>query len=293
MIFSSALTSLNDIQEYYDANIQIMIFSLPKVSLRPVRVYEKNEIIEGVKQIHQMGGWAALDMSAFFFEEDLPLIQETIHFCKQNKLDLVYFSDMSVFQVAQAQDYGKHCFYQPNTLITNASDAKFYLDCGMAGVSLAREITLVESLEIANQVQPCEMVIHGKNIMMHSRRKLVSSYFEFCGIQANGASKQLSLMEEKRDTLMPIIEDEQGSHVFSAFTLFSFNEIKQLSLITIGRIENYNQRGNEIVQIAQAYLKVLNNEIEADQISKQYFEKDASYSSGFMYLKTSTVKEAL
>ncbi len=293
---SAACFELADIPKYHQAGIRTVLFSLPFFSARPAGVFTNEQINEGTRQLHQLGMKSAVQLTRFFTESECEACREELAILKEINVDAIYFTDCAVLQLADELNMKEKLIYNPDTLITNACDAQFYLDQGIQCVTLSKEITKEEMIQIAKHVHGrLEVIIHGRLNMMHSKRTLLTSYFEFLGKDTTPARDHgLYLMEETRDEHMPIIEDELGTHVFTGFTLCSFNEVCELkdAGITDMRIESLFLTCDQVCQIAMDYLDVLAGRKQGQELFDQYQKEypTQNISTGFMYKKTSTVK---
>ena len=81
---------------------------------------------------------------------------------------------------------------------------------------------------------------------------------------------------------MFIVQDDQGTHIFTGTRLQMLSEVKDLSLQAI-RIETIFMSADEVAEAISAYSKVLNNEEVAA------YSGDL-YTSGYLYQKTNIVK---
>ena len=111
--------------------------------------------------------------------------------------------------------------------------------------------------------------------IMHSKRRLLSNYFDFLGKKVDVFNKKdIYLMEETRDEHMPIVEDDLGTHVFSGYTLVSFEEIKQLAQSGIRhvRIDGIFHDLDYVCKALSLYQAVLSNEMSGAQ-AKEEFDK--------------------
>ena len=121
-------------------------------------------------------------VNRFFVEEELEALREHLQRLKDLDVDGIYYGDEGVYQEAKALGIENRLIYNPDTLITNHSDVQYYLDEGISMVTISKEITLDEICAIAKKVQgECEVIIHGRLNMMHSKRNLLSNYFSFLG----------------------------------------------------------------------------------------------------------------
>lgn len=293
--FIATLFDLKDIEAYRQAGAGSVVVAVPFFSARGAALFEEQEL----KQIKQACVQAGLKMyvavNRFFTEEELAKLEAFLRYLKALAVDGIYYGDECVLYLAEQLQMKDVLIYAPDTLLTNPYDAQYYLSQGISMVSISKEITLEEICEIARQVQEgIEITIHGRVNMMHSKRKLVSNYLQFIGKEeAIQGKKDLYIMEETRDEHMPIIEDELGTHVFSGYTLVSFEELK--SFVEAG-IKNFKIDGIfhdsayviEALSLYQAILKGADPQAILKQYEKAY-EQD-HVSNGFYYTKTSKVK---
>lgn len=282
---------IENLDQYVNC-IDRLIVSLPDVSIRPVRVYDKNKIKDAVKKAHELGLEVGLNMLCFVMEENIEVFEDALLFCKTNDIDKIYFSDMGVYQMAKEIGLENRLIYQPTTLIASSRDANEYLKLGIDKVVLSREITLADMKQILNECHECEVFVFGYNVMMHSRRRLLSSYFEFTSQEDKSNSKDLYLMEENRDEKMPIFQDDTGTSILSGHIFSLFKEIDELKNCDF-RIEGIRLNEDLVLQAAQDIRSIISHEMNGQDMFETYQKKypDLAFSDGFMYKKTTLVKE--
>lgn len=287
--------TLQDIENYSRHGIDLIIYSLPCVSLRPVCTLNESELKEARKMCNDSSIELGINMMRFFVEDELDMLRESMRLCAEHKVDVIYFSDMSVYMMAKEFDYESHLIYQPNTLITNSVDAQFYIDQNLLGVTCSREITLEEIQAISSKCSGLvEVMAFGYANIMHSKRNLLTSYFSFTGLE-DRSHKLLDLVEEKREGRMPVFQDECGTHVFSDFVLALFKEVHELEKAHVSqlKIEGIFMDSQKVVRAADDFRKVIAHEADGVEVFDAYKKEFNNLSDGFMYQKTSKVKEAL
>lgn len=277
---------------YKNSGIDRILVSMPLVSIRPVRVYTKDEIKWIVNEAHMLNLEVGLNMLNFMMEEEIECFREILLFCKEINMDKIYFADMGVFQLAKEIELVSSLIYQPTTLIASSLDANHYLSLGIDKVVLSREITFEEMKEILSNCKGCEVSVFGYNPMMHSRRDLLSSYFEFSKLEDRSSSRDLYLMEENRFEKMPIFQDSSGTHVLSGSIFCFFEELKDLKNCNF-KIEGRNLSEEIVLNVSKDIHRILNDEISGDQVYEYYQKQypNLTFSKGFLYKKTSLVKE--
>ncbi|MFR6361949.1 peptidase U32 family protein [Amedibacterium intestinale] len=289
--------SLEDLKKLKEAGSTSVVIGTPFFSVRNVHDFSVEELPLVKEECHKLGLRMYVLVNRFFVEEELEALREHLQRLKDLDVDGIYYGDEGVYQEAKALGIENRLIYNPDTLITNHSDVQYYLDEGISMVTISKEITLDEICAIAKKVQgECEVIIHGRLNMMHSKRNLLSNYFSFLGKEENIRNKMdLYLMEEHRDEHMPIVEDETGTHVFTGFTLSSFDEIKDMVHAGIRhfRIDGIFHDVDYVIEALKLYQSVLQDEVKGREVFEAYkkkYEKD-HVTHGFYYTKTSKVKE--
>lgn len=282
------------IKQLKDAGADEILLSVPFFSLRGAHLFAIEELQDIINEIHSRGLLAAINCTRFFMEDELPALRAFLKFLKECKIDHIYFADEGVLYEGARLQMSSCFVYQPDTLIANQKDVAFYLSQGCVAVSLSREITLAEIQQIASNVDGCEVLVHGRFSIMHSRRPLLSSYFSFIGKKERVKDRRdLQLQESTRTQRMPIIEDESGTHVFSEYTLESFAQIQKMqdAGVTRFRIDSIFHDDAWTIAALQDYHAVLQGKVAAEEIVEKWKEqKDENYSEGFYYTKTTLVK---
>lgn len=287
-----------DIELFKQEHVEGVILPVPFFSVRKMNAFPVETLKDLIKECQEANIKTYVPVNRFFIEEELEQLKEFLKQLKEWNADYIYFTDEGVLQTAKELGMEDRLIYNPDTLITNAFDAQYYLDEGIARVCISREITLEEICTIAKKVKDAsklEVMIHGRLPMMHSKRELLTNYMTF--LEKDYPVKNnynLYLIESTRDDHMPIIEDEHGTHVFSGFTLTSFEEIETLKdagIVNV-RIEGMFHDGAYSKEAFNLYYDILNGTKTAKEVYEEYQEKykEDNITKGFYYTKTSKTK---
>ena len=287
---------VEDITRLHEANADGVVVAMPFFSARGAAVFTLEELVQLRSLTTAMNMKLYVLVNRFFMENELEKLREHLRYLKKLAVDGIYYGDESVLYEAKKLELEHLLIYSPDTLTTSSQDVQYYLDEGISMVTISKDITLEETCHIAKQVKgECEVILHGRLNIMHSKRRLLSNYFDFLGKKVDVFNKKdIYLMEETRDEHMPIVEDDLGTHVFSGYTLVSFEEIKQLAQSGIRhvRIDGIFHDLDYVCKALSLYQAVLSNEMSGAQ-AKEKFDKcypDDHATSGFYYVKTSKVK---
>lgn len=282
--------------EKYAQKADAVLCGMKQCSVRCVTDFTQDELKEIALLCQKYDLEMAVALNRFFLEEDLPVLQESLAFLKTLPISRIYYSDESVLCCAMELEMHDRLVYAPETLVTNHQDASYYIQEGIKGVVLSKDITLKELCSISSHCpNQCEVIIHGRVNIMHSRRNLLSSYMEFVKKDVPVRNRlDLYLVEEKREDKMPIIEDEMGTHVFSGYTLASFNELQALQEASVeyARIDGLFHDVDYVLEALDLYHQVMDG-VNPQEIMQAYQEKYAEdhVTDGFYHQATSKIKE--
>lgn len=296
----ASIFTLDDIVKYKSAGAHSIVVGIPFFSLRAHAYFEDEAIVEARNISKEAGLSMYVLVNALFMEDDLEALKEKMLFLKKIDVDGIYFSDEAVLYIAQGLEMEDKLIYNPDTLVTNTMDAKYYLDEGVSMITLSKEITLEDMCHIGDSLKEnrCEVIIHGRLAMMHSKRSLLTNYFDHLNQSYDLMDKKsLYLIENTREDHMPVIQDEAGTHIFSGFTLAAFEEVQYLvdHKITNLRIESLFKDANYTMEALSLYRDILNHKCDAHEVYESYVDqyKADQVEKGFLHQKTSLVKEAL
>lgn len=297
MKFITTPFTIEDIIPMKQAGAAAVMISTPFFSVRGAALFEVSQLPEVKSLCVEQEIEMFVQVNRFFVEEELDALRIHLKQLKDLEVDGIYFTDEGVLHLANELDMADKLMYHPDTLLTNHMDVNFYLEQNLHSIVLAKEITLEEIVSIASlsDASKIEVMIHGRLNMMHSKRPLISHYLNFINKEVDIKHKySLYVMEETRDAHMPILEDDQGTHVFSGFTQCFFDEIKVLEKAGIGyvRIDSIFYDGAYGIAMLKAYQDILQDKRSSDEIMRWYQEAypNDNIASGFLYTKTSKTK---
>lgn len=288
--------AFGDIEKLKTAGAQSVLIAVPFFSARGPACFPIEELPDIKAECVRCQISMYVLVNRIFVEEELERLRDFLKLLKELDVEGIYYGDEGVLYEAARLDMKDRLIYNPDTLITNAMDMQYYLDEGIRMATISKEITLQEMCTVARDVQgECEVVLHGRLNMMHSKRKLLSAYMEFLGKEeAVTDNHQLYLMEETRDDHMPIVEDALGTHVFTGFTLVSFEEIRELYEAGVRhfRIDGIFHDIEYVCEALRLYQDVLKGVRDGRQTYQEYEKKykEDHVGHGFYYTKTSKVK---
>ncbi|MGB4985436.1 MAG: U32 family peptidase [Erysipelotrichaceae bacterium] len=225
------------------------------------------------------------NLNLYYEENDLALV---IKFIEDYKDDNCLFltNTIGLLTLANKEKF----IYQGNKILTNHLDIDFYQDyCD--SVVIANEITYDDILDIVNNTTINKGIeVFGHLLLSVSKRHFLSYYFD--QINSKDDSNDIYyLQEEKRDYLMPIIQNCHGSKIYTPYLIDMINELHYLNenfkYLFLNSFDIAVDKYLLTCELFNAYLDDSSINIK-DQLIDIYSDV---FSSGFLYKKTTLIKE--
>ncbi len=282
-------------------NCDAFIVGEKNKGLRLAHYFQFAEMIEIINICKNRKQKIYVALNKIIHEEELNEIDEYIRKLKEYEIDGIIFGDLAVYQMAKKYGMENKLIYNPETYITNYESVRFFKRKGIKRVSVAKEITLEEIKEIAaKKIMEIDILGHGAVNMFHSMRDLVSNYFRYLKYEEPTAkhNEELYLIEEMRPDKYPIIEDQNGTHVFSSFDLCTINYLDVIieNHVTSIRIDGLFKSDDVLYNIVNVYRQALNDYYQDKLIYQQnkdeYLNRLSNisdirpFNDGFLFKKT-------
>ena len=266
----TTIHAIESIPSFAKAGIDAVVVSIPYFSIRNSNLVALEELPVWKKACKDNGILLYVNFLRFCMESDMKAMKEAMLALKEADVDGIYYADEGVLYEAIELDIADRMIYQPETLVTSHYDVDFYLDQGVQSVSLAHELSLDEILAIAKHTPNIEVLIHGFFSIMYSRRPLISNYLEVVDQEDQfQMNHRYDLIEQTRTERLPIVQDESGTHVFSAMPIQSFAEINKLAQAGISRfrIDAIFSDDKTTIKLASLYQKALAGELIDEEMN--------------------------
>ena len=280
---------LVSIKELAQAGAEIFILGNDEHANRLVHSFSVEELTEAKDIISSLGKGMYLSMNGILHNENLEPYKEFLIFAKNLDVDGIIFGDLGGYMLAREVEIEGKLIYNPETLNTNHYDTEFWHRKGIKGLTVSKEISMKEMIEIAKQKKiEVSIIGHGHLNMFHSRRPLIENFFKYNSKEYKEYidNKNLRVVEEIRNESYPIYQDNHGTHIFREKAMESFKEILQLKdHIDVFIIDGIFKNTEYLIDVVSNYQSILNNESmnQATEISLNY---NNDHDSGFLYKKT-------
>lgn len=284
------------IANYSDKMDKIIVGS-NKFGLRQVADFSLDDIQVVVEFAHKFEIECFVAVNKLMHNKELDELEAYLINLDKLRVDGIIFSDLSVPFILEKNKLQMKSIYSTETTITNSSFTRFAKTNDIYGIETAKEITLEEVNEIANEKSSHVMVqIHGHLYMFQSIRRMVDNFSEFQNKDMN--REELYLYDEERKRTYPLIQNEQGTHMLASNNLAMIHKLDELDLASIDslRIDPLLYTPTEYNQIVELYVKALEmvaNDIETYKKDARTYLKslktiksEQKYGTGFFYKKT-------
>ena len=216
------------LDSFYQQGYQTLTLCHPFLSVRaidPLSLEKIQELLE-YKEIDFY-----LKINRFFFEPELKELKELLNDIKNLSLKGIIISDIGVFMMLKELGYSKEIILETDTTLTSSADINVYLEQGISGVVVARELTIDEMIQIAHDIKgPTSINFFGHQLMSTSRRQLLEAYGEHEKLSFD-KDKLYKMKEATRpNSSYLIMEDNYGTHVYHGSMLNGLNDIDRLEV---------------------------------------------------------------
>ncbi len=229
----------------------------------------------------------------FISEDDIDALYKYLEFIKKLEPDGIFFHDLGVIAAARKYGLSDRLIYDGKTVACNSLDTAFLLSKGIDSVVLSRELTLAEIVRILhNNPQRIDLQIFGHLRLSYSKRRFLTNYFKEINKEYKYLDNEnLFLLEEQRDYKLPIIENEEGTFIYSDYILEMFEELPELMpYVKRGIIDTLFIDEQTITDVCRD-LHRLTFENKIFLKGNLYQNHPGSYSSGYLYQRTNISKD--
>lgn len=225
--------------------------------------FSPEELREALAVTHGAGKRFYLTLNILPYDEELEALISEARQAWEMGVDAAIVSDLGAFSLLRKQvpDLPLHVSTQAN--IMNAPAAKVFADMGARRIVLSRELSLRQIAALRKQLPEdlqLEAFVHGAMCMSHSGRCMLSDYLTGRGANRGACTQpcrwEYTVLEAKRpDDPMPVLEDEQGTYIFSSLDLNMLDhlpEMKEAGIASL-KIEGRMKTEYYVATVTRAY----------------------------------------
>lgn len=260
------LTNKNLIKNYKNIKyVNYLVIGCKNLSLNASVCFTLSEIDEIYNLVKDTKLKLILNCERLFSNSDLEYVKELFDLGFFYKFEYIMYSDFGLKNFLETLDKNLKFIFKASTYLTNKFDVNLYNELNDY-VVLSSEISSSELIELSKGVNKNVIVdIFGQSACFYSRRPLISNYFKYRNIDKE-LSNNYHVIEELRNDLLPIIENETGTLILEPKHHVLIEEFKFLENIAYGLILVHNLSMKKCLCV----VKTFNDFIDDLNISKVY-----------------------
>lgn len=234
--------------------------------------------LEDIKDIQNKDIFIALNKN--MHNSDLPKLEEILLKLENYPIQGVIFYDLAVVNLKKKLNLSYPLIWHQEHMTNNYNTVNFWYQQGVEYSYISSDITLREMKEIKENTKSKLMVtVFGYLPMFVSRRPLISNYMATFNLKSNQEEYQI----EKEEKSYPVIEDQEGTVVYTSFILEGLREMLELDYdyVVLNSYDIEEDVFNKVVSIFKSTTK--NN---IDEQESQIHTLLSNTKKGFFYEET-------
>lgn len=255
------------------------IIGLKNLSVNMPVYFELDELVEFIKKIKDNNQEVFISLNKNMHNGDLKYLEEVMQTLNGLNIDGVLYYDIGVVNIWKRLKLDYELVWAQEHLTTNYLTCNYWYDKGVKYAYLASEITTDEILEIKENTEMKLMIpIFGYLPMFVSKRHAVKNYLDYFNLKDNSNINYIT----KESKVYPIVDDENGTTVYSSSILNGIGETLKLINIDYLVLNSFNI-GDNFKKVVKMFKNVGENNID-DYTNEldQLFNSDR----GFLYSRT-------
>ncbi len=234
--------------------------------------FTKEEMIEGIKYVHDHGKKCHLTLNIFPHNYDIDALEKYLHEIKDFGIDAFIVSDPGTIMMVKDIIPNAEIHLSTQANLTNYKTAEFWAKQGVKRVVMARELSLEEMITMREKI-PAELdteaFIQGAMCISYSGRCLLSNFMiqrdANKGECAHPCRWKYKIIEEQRPgEEYPIEEDERGTYIMNSKDLCMIEHIPDLvkAGISSAKIEGRMKSAFYVATVVGVYRKAIDKYYE-------------------------------
>lgn len=195
-----------------------------------------------------------------------------------DKLDIkgIFYADTCFINLKKDLNLKTDLVWSQEHLTTNYETMNFWNSYGVKYTYVSSDITLKEIEEIKEKSK-CKLIvpIFGYIPIFTSKRHAVKNYLDNFNLKNNSKTNYI----EKENKLYPIVDNKEGTVVYSSHILNGYDEYKKLENIDYFTLNSFNIESDKFINILKMYKE---KNVKEEKIDKLFQNID----KGFLYKET-------
>ncbi len=198
--------------------------------------FSDEELEEAVRFAHENNVRAYITCNTLMRNDDMKKLPAYLEMLGGIGVDGIIVADLGCMRAAQKYAPRAEIHISTQASVLNSDAANAWYEMGADRICLARELNLPEICEIMekkNKNLKIETFVHGAMCMAYSGRCMISDYLAGRSSNRGNCAQPCRwtyyLMEEKRPgEYFPVVEDENGTHIFNSKDMNMVSYIPEL-----------------------------------------------------------------
>jgi len=218
-----------------EKDIEGFIIGERYLSLNLAYTYPRAQLLPVISMIREHKKKVYIDMRTLLPNELLGRVETLLKVLAESDVNGIIFADPAIFMLAQSLDLKVPLIWGADTITTNWYVNDFWAEKGIKHTLIAKELTKEGIISIDNNIQAQDLIFElqgfGPLTMFHSRRALLDNYYQYLAqvkVDKVNSDTDLFLYDEERNNYYPIVEDFNGTHIFSPNDICLIDEFEFL-----------------------------------------------------------------
>lgn len=220
-------------------------------------------------------------------EEDINNLYQAISYLISLDVDYYMYTDIAVLAYLEKNNMLDKLIYASSKMVASFNEASFYEKKGI-NVIPSTEISFGELKDICSLNNIC-LTCYGYLDIFYSKRKLISLFKEYQGKKPLNKATKYKIKEETRDEENIILENENGTFIYSDFVYFLYRELESIKPRFL-KINSFNMKKDDLFKVIDIYQDVIANGPTIANYDK-LLDINGKVGSGFLYLKANILNE--
>jgi len=215
--------------------------------------------VEDIKNIINLTSKeVCVSINKIMHNEDLKYLESVLVALNKLNIRKIFFYDLAVMNICKRLGIRKDLVVYQEHLNVSLYSNNFYKKRGIKNIVITNDITMEEINEIG-KYNSLMLVSYGYLPIFYSRRHLISSYLDYIKHDKSNNNYYIKNREDK----YPILEENEGTTIYSKMPVNLINEIDKLNVEYI--ILNATLIDNE------EFLNVLDNYLKNRRDDKEHY----------------------
>ncbi|HPE14673.1 MAG TPA: U32 family peptidase, partial [Bacilli bacterium] len=205
-----------------------------------------------------------IELDKIFSNKELASLEKLLIKLDTMKFDGIFFHDVAVLNIATRLDLKTDLIWDQSFMATNYETINYYISKGIKGTVLANVITTKDMVAIAHKLKNISFFVNifGYQMASFSKRELLTNYFKYH--KKSKTNKMYLITDEKSEESYPIIENIEGTMIYSSNILNGIMEINKLKQANIGYVimDEYLISHIKFMDILDLYAKGIHGDLD-------------------------------